>query len=143
MMSEESTTPDLVELTRRAFEAGGRRDFDAVLSFYTPDAVWETPNGGVGPFKGALAIRTFMEDWTGTYEDYRLEVEELLNLGHGVVFIAYQDSGRLTGSEGRVRQRRGCIAVFVGGLISNLTFLLDPDEARAAAEHLAKERADV
>lgn len=113
-MADESGTPDLVELARRAFAAGGRRDFDAVLSFYAPDAVWETPNGGVGPFKGALAIRTFMEDWTGTYEDYRLEVEEL-----------------------------GCIAVFVGGLISNLTLLLDPDEARAAAERLAKERADV
>jgi len=33
-MSQESTTPDLVELTRGAFEAGTRHDLDAALSFY-------------------------------------------------------------------------------------------------------------
>jgi hypothetical protein len=38
-MPDESTTPDLVELTRRAIEAAGRRDFDAAMSFYTGDSV--------------------------------------------------------------------------------------------------------
>jgi hypothetical protein len=28
-MAEESTTPDLVEMTRRSFEAGSRHDIDA------------------------------------------------------------------------------------------------------------------
>ena len=37
-MSEESTTPDLVELTRLAFEAVNQRDIDAVMSFFAPDA---------------------------------------------------------------------------------------------------------
>ena len=32
-MSQESTNPDLVELTRRAFEAPNRRDLDAVSHF--------------------------------------------------------------------------------------------------------------
>ena len=39
MMSEESTTPDLVELARHPFEAANRSDLDAVMSFYAPDAV--------------------------------------------------------------------------------------------------------
>jgi hypothetical protein len=37
-MPDESTTPDLVELTRRLFEAGSRHDLKAALSFYAPDA---------------------------------------------------------------------------------------------------------
>jgi hypothetical protein len=35
-MSEESTTPDLVELTAQAFEAGSRHDLDVVMAVY-PD----------------------------------------------------------------------------------------------------------
>ena len=35
-MSEESTTPDLVELARRASEAANSRDVDALMAFYAP-----------------------------------------------------------------------------------------------------------
>ena len=41
-MPEESTTPDLVELTRRLLEAVNRRDFDAAMGFFATDAVWES-----------------------------------------------------------------------------------------------------
>ncbi len=40
--AEESTTPDLVALTRQLFDAAGSGDVDALMQFYTPDAVWET-----------------------------------------------------------------------------------------------------
>jgi ketosteroid isomerase-like protein len=39
-MSEESTTPDLVELVRRWNEAWNRRDVDAGLSLLSPDIVF-------------------------------------------------------------------------------------------------------
>jgi hypothetical protein len=39
-MSEESTTPDSVERVRRQFEAGNRRDIDAVMSSFAVDAVF-------------------------------------------------------------------------------------------------------
>ena len=37
MISEESTTPDLVELTRGAFEAVNRRDLDALMQMLEDD----------------------------------------------------------------------------------------------------------
>jgi hypothetical protein len=40
-MPEESTTTDLVELTRRALQALGRVDLDAVMSFYEARAAPE------------------------------------------------------------------------------------------------------
>jgi hypothetical protein len=36
-MPEESTTPDLVERTRRVAAAAGKRDIDALARFYAPD----------------------------------------------------------------------------------------------------------
>jgi ketosteroid isomerase-like protein len=66
-MSEEPTAPDLVELSRRQFEAGNRHDADAVFSNYLPDAVWDLSDAGVGIFEGLAAIRTFFEDWWGTW----------------------------------------------------------------------------
>jgi hypothetical protein len=41
VMSEESTTPDLEEKVRRAIEAD-RREREAGLAFFAPDAVWST-----------------------------------------------------------------------------------------------------
>jgi hypothetical protein len=64
-MSEESTTPDLVELTRRAYEAGNRLDIDAAIGFYGPDSVWGMSPMGLGTYEGLVAIRGFFEDWRG------------------------------------------------------------------------------
>ena len=47
-MSEESTTPDLVELVRRSVEAGNRRDLELSLSFLAPDSVWDMSSIGDG-----------------------------------------------------------------------------------------------
>src|SRR5437764_15330166 len=59
-MSEESTTPDLVELLRRADEAAERRDWDAVMSIFAPDAVWD--QFGMHVLDGRAAIRGYLDD---------------------------------------------------------------------------------
>jgi len=33
------------------------------------------------------AIRGFLEDWLGAYEEYEIEAEEILDLGNGVVLF--------------------------------------------------------
>jgi hypothetical protein len=62
-MSEESTTPDLVERTRRGFDAGSRQDVEAVMSDYGPESVWDMSPVGLGVYEGQVAIRCFLEDW--------------------------------------------------------------------------------
>src|SRR5947199_3963572 len=108
-MPEESTTPDLVELTRRLDEAANRLDFDAVVSFYAPDAVWEGRASGM-TFEGRTAIRGFWEDWFASYEELWLEQEEDLALGNGVVFAVIMQMARLAGSSGYVRYRHALLA---------------------------------
>jgi len=137
-MPEESTTSDLVELVRRQFEAGNRRDLDAVTSSFAPDAVMDGRALG-DHFEGRAAIRSFIEDWFGAYEELEFGLEEVRDLGKGVVFAVVTQNGRPVGSAGHVRQREGWIYVWVGGLIARFA-ISDIDEARAAAERLVQER---
>jgi uncharacterized protein (TIGR02246 family) len=137
-MSQESTTPDLVELVQRAIEAANRRDLDAVITSFAPDAVFE--GRGLGDiFEGRPAIRNFLEDWFGTYEELVIGLEEVSDLGNGVVFAVVTQDGRPVGSAGHLRQREGWVFLLVRGLIARLT-ISEIDEARAAAERLAEER---
>jgi hypothetical protein len=80
-MSEESTTPDLVELMRRACEAGNRHDWD-VMSLWGPAPVLVAEDGFT--FEGRATICGFFEDWVGAYEEFEIEAEEILDLGNGV-----------------------------------------------------------
>ena len=138
-MSQEFTTPDLVEFSRRLSEALNRLDFDAAMSFYAPDAVWDGTGSGM-TLEGRTAIRGFWEDMTVAYEEFEVQRQETLDLGNGVVFGVARASGRPVGSTGRVENRVVSGAVWEEGLIVRATGYTDPDEARAAAERLAKER---
>ena len=137
-MSEETTTPDPVELVRRQFEAGNRRDLDAVTSSFAPDAVFDGRALG-DHFEGRAAIRSFVEDWFGAYEELEFGLEEVRDLGYGIVFAVVVQNGRPAGSAGHLRQREGWVFVWVRGVVARLT-ISEVDEARAAAERLAQER---
>ena len=138
MASKESTTPDLVERVRRQSEAANRRDIDAVMSSFAVDAVFEGRALG-DIFEGRAAIRAFVEGWFGMYEELEYKLEEVHDLGNGVVFAVVFQEARPAGIAGHVQQREGWVYVWVGGLIARLT-ISDIDEARATAERLAQER---
>jgi hypothetical protein len=70
-MSEESTTPDLVDLARRSIEAP---DPETVLTFYAQDAVWDSSPWGMVIFEGKEAVQAFFEagialmpSWSGSW----------------------------------------------------------------------------
>src|SRR3954468_22022163 len=137
-MPEESAAPDLVALLGRAFEAANRRDLDAVASSFAEDATFDGRALG-DRFDGRAAIRSFIEEWFGAYEELEFELEEVRDLGNGIVFAVVDQNGRPAGSGGHLRQREGWVFVWVGDLIARHT-VSEVDEARAAAERLAEER---
>ena len=133
-MPDESTTPDPVELTRRAFEAVNQRDIDAVMSFFAPDAVLDGRAAG-GLYEGRVAIRGFLDDWFGSFAELRMEVEEVVALDDGVLLAVVKQEGRPVGVDGQVHQREGwAIRWSAEGLLVRLTTATDIDEVRAAAE---------
>jgi ketosteroid isomerase-like protein len=141
-MPEESTTPDLLELGRRANEAVNRGDIGASVSTFGEGAVWDLSLVGLGTYEGIAAIRGFFEDWIGTYEEYEVSEEESVELGGGVTFLVQRQRARLKGSSGEVTIRYGQVNVWDDGLVVRSTLYPEADimEARAAAERLAQER---
>jgi hypothetical protein len=141
-MSEESTSPGLGELVRQTIDAANRRDFDAAICYFTPDVVWDTSRDGFGTFEGAAPTRRFWEDWVRGYDELEQVVEELLDVGRGVVFVVVRQKARLVGGTGYIGRRGGWVYVWVDGLIASVTVYPEGaiDEGRAAAERLAEER---
>jgi ketosteroid isomerase-like protein len=137
-MSEESTTSDLVELVRHAYEASSHGNYDAMMSVYSRDAIWDMTPIGLGVYEGHAAIRSFIEDWIGSFREFVVEPEEILDLGGGITLAVVAQGGSPAGSDGRVQWRYAQVSQWVDGMAVQSTNYLDIDEARSAAERLAQ-----
>src|SRR5436190_3522882 len=139
-MPDESTTPDLIEHTRRSMEAWNSGDFDGAMSMFSPNSVWDATGRGVGVYEGHAAIRAYLVEWTGILDDLQFELEEIVELGHGIIFAVALTSGRMKGSSGELDMRWAVVAEWADDLIMRVAAYSDIDAARAAAERLATER---
>jgi hypothetical protein len=70
-----------------------------------------------------------------------MEAEEIIDFGHGVTFAVILQKGRPVGSGGEVQLRYAATSLWAHGRMTMTTNYRDIDEARAAAERLAEERA--
>ena len=140
-MPEESTTADLVERTRRLWDAASRRDYDAIMGFFGPEPVWETT---LATLDGSVAIRERLEEWYGAFDELEFELEEILDLGNGVTLTVVNQRARPAGSSsgsGHIERQEAYVAIWHEGMLMRSKTFLDIDQARAAAERLAEERA--
>src|SRR5262249_42566703 len=94
----------------------------------------------LGTYEGHAAIRAFLEEWIGAYDDFQFEFEEVHDLGNGVAYAVVVSTARPAGSTGSVQGRWGSVSIWVDGLCERVTNYFDIDEARAAAERLAEEQ---
>ena len=99
-MSEESTTADPVELTRRSIDAL-EEGVEVSVSFYAPDGVWDA-SWGMGVYEGREAVGAFFRDWRGAYDELTREIESIRDFGNGVTFAVIVQTGRVGGSSGYV-----------------------------------------
>ena len=95
-MAEESTTRDPVERTRRALAGVNRGDFGG--AYASPGIVLDTGGYGMGTFQGREAAIGFFKEWTSSFEDLKIEADEILDLGHGVVLTLHHQEGRPIGA---------------------------------------------
>jgi hypothetical protein len=89
-----------------------------------------------------VAIRAFIEDWHAAFARVAAELEEVVDIGGGVQFVVWTLTAATPGSSAELRLRFASLTTIVGGLLVNIRNYSDVDEARAAAERLAQERAD-
>ena len=81
-MSEEN-----VETVRRAWQAYMRRDNEAALAFYHPEAELRHPLDG-SLYQGLDGVRAFFSDWHAAWSELLAnDVEELIDAGNEVIAV--------------------------------------------------------
>jgi ketosteroid isomerase-like protein len=136
-MAHRSTTISALELTRRAYATANGGDFDAMTSFNAPECVWDVSRWGLGTHAGPPRIRRFLEDWIGSFQEYEMEVEQMRELGGGVVYIEATQRARPRGGRGYIQLRSASVFEWADGEAVRVTHYRDFDEARAAGERAA------
>ena len=91
-----------VELVRRTYEEFGRTR-QAPLSALDPEVEWHTaadlPDSGV--HRGHAGVAALIQEWVNSFEDFRADVEELIDGGEYVVAPLVL-RGRVRGSDEEV-----------------------------------------
>jgi ketosteroid isomerase-like protein len=90
-----------VEIVRRGLFALERDDVDAADEFWHPEVSWRAMEGApddVGEMHGIAAVRRYVEDWFDTFDDFRSEPEELIDVGNDQVVAVVHITGRAKSS---------------------------------------------
>jgi ketosteroid isomerase-like protein len=79
-----------VEIVADTIAAFNRGDLDAGSDYWTDDLDYRAAQGAPddpGPIHGKDAMRTYVEDWLDTFDDFRGEVIELIDAGDDVIVV--------------------------------------------------------
>ena len=127
-----------VEIIRRGYEeflATG----ELAERITAPEFVWDMSTFHGWPerqtYQGVEGTREFLADWVGAWEDWRLEVRDLVDAGDDVVAIVHQ-SGRSKATGLEVEMDFAMVWTMEDGKQTRMRMYADPDEAlRAVGLH--------
>jgi uncharacterized protein len=83
----------------RAWRAS--RDFESLLDALADDIVWDNrdygaelpPEWAVAPVAGKAAVTVMLRRWVGAWDDFRFDVEKIIDGGDSVVVVV-RETGR-------------------------------------------------
>jgi ketosteroid isomerase-like protein len=126
---------------RRSYEIVNRRDFELALAAqdpdvrisYAPDPAGRAPPDLVGEFRGEAGFRHTWGAWLDSFEDLRLEPDEVTDLGDGRLLVGLRAVGRGTESGVPTGQRGFTLYSFHRGRVARHEFFFDRNQAEVAA----------
>ena len=78
-----------VDVVRSAYEAWNAGDLDAAVEFLDPVIEWRMPPNfpEAGTYQGVDEVKSRLEEFLESWEDFQVEVEELIEAGDRVVAL--------------------------------------------------------
>ena len=123
-----------VELVRGMY-ANFAAGLESLPSSFTADFELDardvSPDGGV--VRGMKAAESAMQSYWDTFDDFRVEVEEIIYSDDERVVCIVRDGGRIPGSDAEVSNLFFNVFTFRDGRITRLSFHIDRNRALAAA----------
>jgi ketosteroid isomerase-like protein len=133
-MSEENVT-----IVKRAFEAFGEGmergdpgawfDSDEVAD----DLEWIVPGVGLGTYRGREEFVEFMRVWTDDFEDWAIDMEQVIDAGNDRVVTVFRQTATGVGSGVPVELVQGAVNELEGGRVIRIRHYVTPAEALEAA----------
>jgi ketosteroid isomerase-like protein len=122
-----------VEIVRQHFEAFLSGDNETALAAYDPEVVFDAsvrPEGHV--YHGREGVAEAMRIWTGAWEDWKVDVKEIIDAGDRVLLIG-RESGRGKGSGIEIDQWVFVVFTLRNGRIVHWKGFVDRDQGLEAA----------
>jgi ketosteroid isomerase-like protein len=123
-----------VEKVRRGFAEYNRGDVEGALQEWAPDTVWDWSNGhgfDAGVYRGRDEIRAFWQQRSAAWEEDRLEIVDLVEVGDDRVIV--ENVAYLRGRDGiEVEARSAWLVRFQDGEQISLTLYQTMREALGA-----------
>ena len=124
-----------VELVRRAWVAAWSKppNWALLAALYHPDHVFESDYGGVNNtvYRGATGFQRFLDDQDETWDDWRHDLDGVIDAGHAVVVEARLIAHGKHSAVG-VEQRYGAVVTVSEGKIIRTRAFVSLQEALEA-----------
>ena len=123
-----------VEIVRRGYEAFDRGDIQTVLSLMDPEIEarvdpslpdWE-------PYYGREALMSFLQAWLEPWETYRIEIDDLIDVGERVLVVV-REFGRRKDTEFELEQRSYHVWTLKNGKVVRHDSFFERSDALEAA----------
>ena len=122
-----------VAIVRRINDAYLKGDFETALSLIDPEVEFDLsmrPDGKV--YRGHEGVIEGLRTWTGTWEAYRFEIEELIDAGEQVVAVDRQ-WGRGKGSGMPLEHSFSAVYTLRNGMVVRMVWFTNREDALEAA----------
>jgi ketosteroid isomerase-like protein len=123
-----------VEVVRGVMTAYASGDNESALSAFDPSVEFDAsarPEGQV--YRGRSGVAEAMRVWTGTWDDWTVEVEQIIDADDDRVLLVARQSGRGKGSGIKVELQEFQVWTFRNGSVVHWKGFLDRQEALEAA----------
>ena len=123
-----------VEVVRKAYRGVNARmepPRELFGSDYELDATDVSPDFGV--VRGFDAVQEAFISYWGTFEDFHVEISEVIHADEDQVVTAVRDGGRMSGSDAEVWNRFFHVWTFRAGKVRRLSIHSDPSRALEVA----------
>ena len=126
-----------VEFVRRWYEvATSKADLLAAMprtmAFCHPDVEWSAPEDGT-TYRGREGVRQRLKEWLNSFDDYRYEIDRIIDCGNDEVLVKASEVGRGAASGAEVRQTNYELLTIRDGLIVRIREYYDEGKALEAA----------
>jgi uncharacterized protein len=123
------------DIARRGIEAYNRGDLDAIFELATDDVEFVVPDtmANSGRYVGRVGFQAMMGQWEEAWDEFRVEIEELVEEGDAVV-VSVAQFGRGRGSGIETQMGAAHVMRFRDGLLARWRLC----ETREEALHQAR-----